>query len=166
MKLNSLHELYVEELKDLYSAENQIIKALPKMAKQAYAAELRRALEEHLQETRGQVQRLEQIFQRLDESPKGTTCEGMKGIIEEGEDMMDADGPEMVCDAALIASAQRVEHYEISGYGTVRAYAAQLGYEEDARLLQETLEEEGQADKKLTAIAESRINVEATRTGK
>lgn len=166
MKINSLHELYVEELKDLYNAENQILKALPKMAKNATATELRSAFEEHLQQTRGQVERLERIFQRLDESPKGNTCDGMKGLIEEGEDLMDADAPDTVCDAALISSAQRVEHYEIAAYGTVRTWARQLGYEEDARLLQQTLEEEGQTDKKLTAMAESRINVEATRTAR
>ncbi len=164
MKLNSLHDLYIHELKDLYSAENQIIKALPKMAKAAHSVELRNAFDEHLDVTRRQVERLERIFQRLDESPKGTKCDGMKGIIEEGEEMMDLDAQEMVSDAALISAAQRVEHYEIAGYGTVRTYAHQLGYEEDVRLLQETLDEEGEADKKLTRLAESRINVEATRT--
>lgn len=164
VKLNSLHDLYIEELRDLYNAENQLIKALPKMAKRATSVELRSALEEHLQQTRGQVERLDIIFHRLDESPKGSTCEGMKGIIEEGEDLMDVDAPGMVCDAGIISSAQRVEHYEIAGYGTVRTYARQLGFEDDARLLQETLDEEGEADKKLTSIAESRVNIEATRT--
>lgn len=164
MKLNSLHDLYIEELRDLYDGENQIIKALPKMARNATSVELRGALEEHLQQTRGQVERLERIFQRLNESPKGSTCEGMKGIIEEGEGLMDVDAPDMVCDAAIISSAQKVEHYEIAGYGTVRTYARQLGYEEDAKLLQQTLDEEGQTDKKLTSIAESRVNIEATRT--
>ncbi len=164
MKVNSLHELYVHELRDLYSAEQQIIKALPKMAKAAISTELRSALQEHLETTRRQVERLESIFQRLDIKPKASTCKGMKGIIEEGEELVRAEIPEMVGDAALISAAQRVEHYEIAGYGTVRTYARQLGYEEDARLLQETLDEEGQTDKKLTGIAESRVNVEASRT--
>jgi ferritin-like metal-binding protein YciE len=164
MKLNSLHDLYLYELKDLYNAENQIIKAIPKMVKAASTPEVRSALEQHLQVTRGQVERLERIFQRMDESPKGNTCKGMKGIIDEGEDVMDIDAPEMVCDAAIIAAAQRVEHYEISAYGTVRTFARQLGYTEDAQLLQETLNEEGEADKLLTSIAESRVNIEATRT--
>ena len=164
MKLNSLHDLYVNELKDLYHAENQIIKALPKMIEASSTTELRSALEQHLQITRLQVERLQQIFQRMDESPKGESCEGMKGIIEEGNDLVKADAPDMVCDAAIIASAQRVEHYEIAAYGTVRTYARQLGYENDARLLQETLNEEAEADKKLTSIAESRVNIEATRT--
>jgi ferritin-like metal-binding protein YciE len=166
MKINSLHELYVEELKDLYNAENQIVKALPKLAKHASATELRSAFEEHLQQTRGQVERLERIFQRLNESPKGSTCDGMKGIIEEGEDLMDAGAPQTVCDAALISAAQRVEHYEMAAYGTVRTWARHLGYEDDARLLQQTLDEEGETDKKLTSMAESRINVEATRTAR
>jgi ferritin-like metal-binding protein YciE len=166
MKLSSLHDLYVEELKDLYNAEGQILKALPKMAEAAQAAELRAAFETHLQETRQQVERLEQIFRALDESPKGAKCEGMKGIIDEGEDLIDDDAPKSVNDAALIASAQRVEHYEMASYGTVRTFARQLGYDDHARLLQETLEEEGNADKKLTSIAESRVNVDATRTAR
>jgi ferritin-like metal-binding protein YciE len=150
----------------LYDAENKIIKALPKMAEAAHSTELRSAFEEHLRETRNQVERLEQIFQNLDESPKGAKCEGIQGIIEEGEDLMSEKAPEPVADAALISSAQRVEHYEIAAYGTVRTYARQLGYDDHARLLQETLDEEGNADKKLTSIAESRINVEATRTAR
>ena len=165
MRINSLHELYIHELKDLYSAEKQITKALPKMAETATAPELRSAFEEHLQVTRQQVERLERIFQRLDESPKGSKCKGMQGIIDEGEEMMDIDSSQaMICDAVLISAAQRVEHYETAAYGTVRTYAQQLGYEEEARLLQETLNEEGEADKKLTGLAESRVNVEASRT--
>ena len=164
MKLNSLHDLYVVELKDLYNGEQQIIKALPKMAEAASSSELRTAFEHHLEQTREHLRRLEQIFQNLDESPKGQTCVGLEGIIEEGEDLMDEDAPETVCDAALIASAQRVEHYEIAGYGTVRTYARQLGYNDAAELLQRTLDEEGETDKKLTTIAESRVNVEARRT--
>jgi ferritin-like metal-binding protein YciE len=164
MKLKTLHDLYINELKDIYNAENQIIKALPKMVKAASTPEVRSALEEHLQVTRGQVERLERIFQRMDESPKGNTCKGMKGIIDEGEDVTDIDAPEVVCDAAIISAAQRVEHYEMAAYGTVRTFAKQLGYNEDAQLLQETLNEEGQADKLLTSIAESRVNIEASRT--
>ena len=164
MKVKSLNELYIHELRDLHSCENEIIKALPKMAKEATSPELRSALEEHLQVTKRQAERLERIFQRLDESAKGVTCKGVKGIIDEGEDIIDMDAPEMVHDAALIAAAQRVEHYEIAAYGTARTYARRLGYDEDARLLQETLNEEGEADKKLTSIAETRVNIEATRT--
>lgn len=163
MKLNTLHDLYVHELRDLYNAEQQIIKSLPKMAKAAASTEVRNAFQEHLDTTRRQVERLERIFQRLDLPAKGSACKGMQGIIEEGEEIMRADAQEMVGDAALIAQAQRVEHYEIAGYGTARTYARQLGYEEDARLLQETLNEEGETDKKLTSIAESRVNIEASR---
>jgi ferritin-like metal-binding protein YciE len=160
-KLASLQDLYVEELKDLYSAENQILKALPKMAEAASSNELKTAFNEHLHQTRGQVERLEQIFQMLDESPKGEKCKGIAGIIDEGEDMMDKDSPAAVCDAALIAAAQRVEHYEIAAYGTVRTYARRLGFEDQARILNETLQEEGETDKKLTSLAESYINEEA-----
>jgi ferritin-like metal-binding protein YciE len=163
MELNSLQDLYLIELKDLYDAENRIIKALPAMAQAAKSAELRTALEQHLQETRNQVARLERIFNSLNESPKGQKCKGVIGIIDEGEDMMDEtdDSPPAVCDAALIASAQRVEHYEIAAYGTARTWAQRLGRMEDAELLNQTLQEEGQADKKLTALAESYINEEA-----
>jgi ferritin-like metal-binding protein YciE len=161
MKLNSLHDLYVTELKDLYDAENRIIKALPKMAEAASSPDLKNAFEEHLQQTRNQAMRLEQIFQKLDESPKGEKCKGMVGIIDEGEDLMDEDAPPAVSDAALIAAAQRVEHYEIASYGTARTFARRLGYQDHERLLSETLEEEGQTDKKLTMLAESYINEEA-----
>jgi ferritin-like metal-binding protein YciE len=166
MKLNSLHDLYVHELKDLYSAENQILKALPKMAEQAGTGELRAAFEDHLQQTREHVNRLERIFERLNESPKGDTCDGMKGIISEGEDMMDEDAEESVSDAALISSAQKVEHYEIASYGSVRTYAQQLGYDQDSQLLQRTLDEEGETDKRLSRIAETRVNVDATRSAR
>jgi ferritin-like metal-binding protein YciE len=158
MKLNSLHDLYVTELKDLYDAENRIIKALPKMAEAAVTPELKTAFEEHLQQTRNQALRLEEIFQKLDESPKGQKCKGIAGIIDEGEDLMGEDAEPAVNDAALIAAAQRVEHYEIASYGTVRTYARQLGYPDHERLLGETLEEEEQTDKKLTRLAESHIN--------
>lgn len=163
MKLESLHDLYVHELKDLYNAEQQIIKALPKMSKAATSTEVRAAFEQHLETTRRQVERLERIFQRMNVTAKGVKCKGMEGLIEEGEEVMDMDAENSVCDAALIGSAQRIEHYEIAGYGTARTYARQLGYEEDARLLQQTLQEEGEADRKLTGIAESRVNVEASK---
>lgn len=161
MKLNSLQDLYIVELKDLYDAENRIIKALPKMAKAANSPELRNAFEEHLEQTRGQVDRLERIFERMDESPKGVKSKGIDGIIDQGEDLMDEDSPPAVCDAALISSAQKVEHYEIASYGCARTYARRLGFEDDARLLQETLVEEAATDKKLTTLAESYINEEA-----
>jgi ferritin-like metal-binding protein YciE len=161
MKLESLHDLYLAELKDLYDAENRIIKALPSMAKAANSPDLRNAFEEHLQQTRIHVDRLEQIFQKMDESPKGEKCKGLQGILDEGEDMMGEDAPPAVMDAALIAAAQRVEHYEIAAYGTVRTYARRLGHEDRASLLNETLQEEGETDKKLTNLAESYINEEA-----
>jgi|SRR5579871_2084807 len=161
MKVNSLKDLYVLELKDLYSGEQQILKALPKMAENANSSELRSAFQEHLEQTRNHVERLEQIFQKLDESPKGQKCKGLEGIIDEGEDMMDKDAPPAVADAALISAAQRVEHYEIAGYGTVRTYARRLGFEDHAQLLNETLQEEGATDKKLTNLAESYINEQA-----
>ena len=161
MKLNSLQDLYVSELKDLYDAENRIIKALPKMAEAANSPELRAAFEEHLNQTRRHAERLEQILRGLDESPKGKKCKGMEGIIDEGEDMMEEDAPDSVADAALIAAAQRVEHYEIAAYGTVRTYARRLGFEDQAELLNQTLQEEGETDKKLTSLAETSINEEA-----
>jgi ferritin-like metal-binding protein YciE len=160
MQLGSLHELYVEELKDLYNAENQLLKALPKMARAASAPELRTAFEDHLEETQRQVQRLEQIFKKLNASPKGKKCKAMEGLIEEGKEVMDEAQPP-VLDAALIAAAQRVEHYEMAGYGCARTFARLLGYEAAADLLQETLDEEAAADKKLTELAETLINVEA-----
>jgi ferritin-like metal-binding protein YciE len=161
MKLNSLRELYIAELKDLYDGEHRIIKALPKMAETASAPELRSAFQEHLEQTRRQVDRLEEIFQKLGEPPKGQKCKGIEGIIDEGEALMDKDSPPAVCDAALISAAQRVEHYEIASYGTVRTFARRLGYEDQALLLDTTLQEEGDTDKKLTSLAESYINEEA-----
>src|SRR5438874_4842677 len=148
MTLDTLKDLYVSELKDLYSAENQILKALPKMAKAAANPMLKGAFEEHLTQTRGQVQRLEQIFQQLGKSPGGKACKGMQGLIEEGEELLKEDAEPEVLDAGLIAAAQRVEHYEIAGYGTVRTYARQLGDANAAQLLQQTLDEEGETDKK------------------
>jgi ferritin-like metal-binding protein YciE len=161
MKLETLEELLIEQLKDIYDAENQIIKALPKMSKAANATDLKRAFDEHLHQTQGQIRRLEQVFQGLGESAKGNKCEGMRGIIEEAEELMDQDASPAVRDAGLIASAQRVEHYEIACYGTVRSFARTLGHEEAAQLLQQTLNEEVAADKKLTELAEARVNTQA-----
>lgn len=160
MKLESLHDLFVDELKDLYNAENQLTKALPKMVKAASSEDLRTAFENHLAETQRQVERLERIFKELETSPKGKKCKAMAGLIEEGREMIEMDGEDAVKDAALIAAAQRVEHYEIAGYGTVRTYAQLLGFDEAANLLQETLDEEAAADEKLTQLAQN-INVEA-----
>jgi ferritin-like metal-binding protein YciE len=160
MKLDSLQKLFVEELRDLYHAENQITKALPKMIKAATDPALKAGFQTHLKETEGHVRRLEEIFERLGESPKGKKCKAMEGILEEGEEMVKQKAEPAVHDAGLIAAAQRVEHYEIAGYGTVRTYARLLGDHESARLLQETLDEEGATDKKLTQLAEA-INVEA-----
>jgi ferritin-like metal-binding protein YciE len=161
MKLESLRDLYVEQLKDLYSAETQLVDALPKMAEAAHSADLKKAFRDHLAETRQHVSRLEQIFKALGDSPKGETCEGMKGLVKEGESMIKMKGEAEVRDAGLIAAAQRVEHYEIAGYGTVRTYAELLGDAEAVRLLERTLKEEEAADDKLTEIAESHINQEA-----
>jgi ferritin-like metal-binding protein YciE len=165
MALESLHDLYVEELRDLYNAENQLLKALPKMAKAASDPTLRAAFEEHLEVTRGQVDRLDRIFKRLGERAPGKKCAAMEGLIDEGKEMMEEDAPPAVLDAALISAAQKVEHYEIASYGCVRTYARLLGYDDAARLLQETLDEEGDADKKLTELAESVINIEAKEEG-
>jgi ferritin-like metal-binding protein YciE len=161
MALETLHDLYVDELRDLYNAENQLLKALPKMAKAASQPALKAAFEEHYEVTRGQVNRLEKIFSELDENPKGKKCKAMVGLVEEGGEAMDDAEAGPVMDAALIAAAQRVEHYEMAGYGTVRTFARRLGYHDAEALLQETLDEEGEADKKLTQLAESMVNAEA-----
>ena len=166
MKLDSLQKLYIEELRDLYNAENQLVKALPKMAKHASHQELKQAFEDHLEQTKEHVERLDEIFKRLDERPTGKTCKGMKGLIEEGSEILEKDGDESVLDAALIGAAQRVEHYEIAGYGTVRTFANMLGENEAAELLQQTLDEEGETDKLLTELAESVVNVEAPTAGR
>lgn len=160
-KLSSLKDLYIEELKDLYSAEKQITQALPRMAKKADSEELRMAFEQHLKETEGQMQRLEKIFEELGEKPGGHKCKAMEGLIEEAKEMMAEEAEPSVMDAALIASAQRVEHYEIAGYGCVRTYARMLGFGNAEKLLQQTLEEESQTDEKLTKLAESSININA-----
>jgi ferritin-like metal-binding protein YciE len=157
----SLHDLFVNLLKDMYYAEKQILKALPKMAKKADSDELRQAFEHHVKETEGQVQRLEQIFALCDLKPAGKTCHAIKGILEESEeDMKDAKAPD-VLDAGMIADAQAVEHYEIARYGTMIAWATQLGMEEAARLLQQTIDQEYNADMLLTDLAEGRLNRQA-----
>jgi ferritin-like metal-binding protein YciE len=161
MKLKNLHDLFVDELKDLYSAENQIIKALPKMIKAASSTELANAFEEHLEVTKEQVKRLEKVFQIIEANPKGKKCKAMEGLLEEGKELMSEDAEPSVMDAGLIAAAQRVEHYEMAGYGCVRTFATLLGFDDAAKLLQETLDEEGEADKKLTELAETVINAEA-----
>jgi ferritin-like metal-binding protein YciE len=160
MKLETMKELLLDELQDLYSAETQITKALPKMVNASSTNELKKAFASHLQETEGHVQRLEKIFKQLKESPKGKTCEGMKGLLKEGEERIKGGGEEDVLDAGLIAAAQRVEHYEIAAYGSARTYAELLGEPEIAALLDQTLEEEKGADQKLTKVAKS-VNVRA-----
>jgi ferritin-like metal-binding protein YciE len=161
MNLDTLKDLYVDELKDLYSAEKQLVKALPKMAKAANDPQLAEAFRTHLQETRQHAERLEQICRDLGVSPRGKKCVGMEGLIEEGNELIQEDPEPDVLDAGLISKAQHVEHYEIAGYGTVRTYARQLGFENHADLLQQTLDEEGKTDHLLTQLAESGINVEA-----
>lgn len=161
MELETLKDLYIDELKDLYSAERQLIKALPKMAKAANDQNLQQAFRTHLKETTQHAARLEQICEELGVSPRGKKCVGMEGLIEEGNELIKEDPDPDVLDAGLIAKAQHVEHYEIAGYGTVRTYARQLGFESQAELLQQTLDEEGRTDHLLTDLAESGINVEA-----
>ncbi len=161
MSMDSLKDLYIDELKDLYNAENQLLKALPKMAKKASAPQLKKAFTDHLAQTKEHVARLEKIFKGLGEKPTGKVCQAMKGLVEEGKEIIEEDGDDSVLDAALIGAAQRVEHYEIAGYGVVRTFAALLGENSASATLQRTLNEEGETDKKLTALAESVINVDA-----
>lgn len=161
MGLESMQDLYLHELKDIHNAEKQILQALPKMAKAATHEDLRSAFEEHKRVTEEQVRRLETIFDDLGQKPGGVKCKGMEGLIEEGEEVLSEDADPDVRDAALIAAAQRVEHYEIAAYGTARTYARQLGFDKHAELLQKTLDEEGETDQKLTKLAESRINRDA-----
>ena len=161
MKLDTLKKLYLEELRDVYNAEQQLVKALPKMAKAASAEELKDALQDHLEETKGHVERIEEIFGELDESPKGKTCHGMKGLVEEGSEILEEKGEESVIDAGIIAAAQKAEHYEIATYGTLRTWADLLGESDAADLLQQTLDEEGDADKRLSELAEDIVNPEA-----
>jgi ferritin-like metal-binding protein YciE len=164
MERNELKELYIDELRDLYNAENQLVKALPKMAKTASSEQLRSGFEEHLEQTKGHVSRLEEIFEALGEKPTGKKCAGMAGLVKEGEEMMGEDFGEEVMDAALISAAQRVEHYEIAAYGCVATWAELLGESEANALLEKTLEEEKETDQKLTELAEE-INVEAKGSG-
>ena len=159
MKESALKELYVDELRDIYNAENQLTKALPKMAKASTSEELRAGFEEHLEQTKGHVDRLEQIFKELGEKPTGKKCKGMEGLVDEGKEMIDEQEGETL-DAGLISAAQRVEHYEIAAYGCVRTYAKLLGEDDAAGLLEQTLKEEKETDQKLTKLAE-KINVEA-----
>jgi Uncharacterized protein conserved in bacteria len=160
-KMQTLDDLYTNMLKDLYSAEKQLVKALPKMAKNAQASDLQRAFQEHLKQTEGHVERIERIFSDLGSSPRGKKCVGMEGLVEEGNELLQEQIDPDVLDAGLIAAAQKVEHYEIASYGTVRTWAERLGYNQAAQLLQQTLDEEGDANKKLTQLAESHINMEA-----
>jgi len=161
MPPENLDELLVEELKDLYSAESQLVKALPRLAKKARDVELRTAFQEHLNQTEVHVTRLERVCELLDCKPRGKKCVAMEGLIEEGKEEMEEISDHDVLDAALIGAAQKVEHYEMAAYGTARTHALRLGYVEAASILQQTLEEEGDADKKLTRIAESHVNAEA-----
>ena len=161
MKLDTLQKLYTNELRDLYNAEGQLLKALPKMAKAASSEELKNAFEKHLEQTKSHVERLEQVFEELDEKPKGKTCRAMKGLVEEGSEILQQDGEESVLDAGIIVAAQKVEHYEIAGYGSVRTFAQLLGQNKAAELLQTTLDEESETNELLNKLAESIINPEA-----
>jgi ferritin-like metal-binding protein YciE len=161
MKLDTLHQLWVHELKDLHSAESQLLEALPKMISAARDSELKAALSEHLEQTRGQLRRLDKIFKGLDFSAGGQRCKGMEGLLEEASHAVRDASDDMVRDAAIIAAAQRVEHYEIAGYGTAGEFAHQLGEHDAAALLQETLDEESAADTRLTRLARRRINFQA-----
>jgi ferritin-like metal-binding protein YciE len=163
-EFNSLEDLLCDQLQDLYDAEQRLTKALPKMAKAARSPQLKQAFEHHLQETENQINRLERVFALMNKDAESKTCEAMKGMITEGDEVISAKGDPDVKDAALIAAAQRVEHYEMAGYGTARTFAQRLGMQEAAQLLQETLNEEGAADHKLTELAEQSINVKAARS--
>jgi ferritin-like metal-binding protein YciE len=163
MKIESMEDLFLEQIEDLYDAEQRLVKALPKMAEAATSPALRQAFESHLGETKGHVTRLEQVFQAIQKKPKSQTCDAMKGLIEEGEDLVSNTDQSPVRDAGLIASANRVEHYEIAAYGSVQAFAKTLGITEAVRLLETTLNEEKKADEKLTKLAESSVNQGALR---
>lgn len=165
MQVDSLEKLYVDQLRDIYDAENQLVRALPKMAKAASSPELRTAFEDHLEKTRGHVRRLDEIFRSLGHPSKGKSCKAMIGLIEEGEEMLQSNSEPSVKDAGLIAAAQKVEHYEIAAYGTLRTFAEFRGDRQAAQSLQETLDEEYEADKTLTQVAESQINVQAAERG-
>ena len=157
----TLHDAFIEELRDTYDAEKQLIKALPKLAKAAASTDLRAAFETHLEETRGHVERIEQVFESLDEKPRGKHCEGIAGIIEEGKSIMEEEFDDATMDACLIAAGQRAEHYEMAAYGTLIAWAQSMGHTEATNLLQEILDEEKAADKKLSSLAEGGINQDA-----
>jgi ferritin-like metal-binding protein YciE len=161
MEIDSLKKLYVEQLKDVFSAEKQLVQALPKMAKGSTHPQLRAAFEQHLEQTREHVARLEKVFELIEKPARAKKCKAMEGLIEEGKEVLEEDMEDDVRDAALIAAAQRVEHYEIAAYGTLRTYANLLGETQAVKILQTTLDEEGDTDKKLTQLAESSINVEA-----
>lgn len=163
MELETLKDLYIHELKDLLSAEKQLIKALPKMVKAASNAELKAGFKQHLEETKEHAVRLEELLVKHGESTRGPKCKGMEGLLEEGKEMIEEKADEEVRDAGLISAAQRVEHYEIAGYGCARTYAQILGDKEGAKILQQTLDEEGATDKKLTKLAKSTINIAAAR---
>jgi ferritin-like metal-binding protein YciE len=165
MSVSSIQELLIDELKDIYSAEKQITRALPKMAKATTSDELKQAFQSHLEETKGQIERLDKIFEILGKAPRGKTCHGMQGVLEEGSEVIEETEKSAVRDAALISAAQRVEHYEMAAYGAVREYARILGQKEIAGLLEETLAEEKAADTKLTTIAKS-VNSQASSTSK
>jgi ferritin-like metal-binding protein YciE len=161
VKIVDLKTLLVHELKDLHHSESQLVKALPKMAKGSSNPELKQAIEHHLEETKEHVKRLESALEELDYSPTGVTCKGMQGLIEEGKEILSEDAPDDVRDAGIICAAQKVEHYEMAGYGCARTFAEQLGLQEIADLLQQTLDEEMAADEKLTTIAMNRVNASA-----
>ena len=161
MKLDTLKTLYIDELRDLYNAENQLVKALPKMAKAASSEELQDAFEKHLEQTKSHVDRLEEVFEEIGEKPKGKTCKAMKGLIDEGSEILKEDGEESVIDAGIIVAAQKVEHYEIASYGSVRTFAQLLGKDRSADLLQRTLDEESEANEVLNKLAEDIVNPEA-----
>ncbi len=165
MALKTMQDLFEHELQDLYSAEQQIIQALPEMMQATSNQELKNAFQQHLEETKGQVQRLEQIAQQVGINPQGEQCKAMAGLIEEGRTLLNEQAEPAVLDAALIGAAQRIEHYEIAGYGTARTFARTLGNQEAAQLLQQTLEEEAQTDEKLTRLAEQNINQQAKQAG-
>ena len=165
MSVSSMQELLIDELKDIYSAEKQITRALPKMAKATTSEELKQAFQSHLEEPQGQIERLDKIFEILGKAPRGKTCHGMQGVLEEGSEVIDETEKSPVRDAALISAAQRVEHYEMAAYGAVKAYANILGQKEIVSLLEETLAEEKAADQKLNTIAKS-VNSEANQTSK
>jgi ferritin-like metal-binding protein YciE len=160
-EMQTLEDMYMDLLKDLYSAEKQLVKALPKMAKTVQASDLQQAFQEHLKQTEGHVERIERIFSDMEGSPRGKKCVGMEGPIEEGSEIMKEDAEPDVRDAGISAAAQKVEHYEIAGYGTARTWAQELGYHDAARMLQDTLDEESMANEKLTRIAESHVNMSA-----